>query len=156
MEVQLWEAGPAPAVERLARIEGQSNFLSLLAGIEAGPDTTQDMAALGLIRRRCIPESLEAYWAGSRLYRDALCRLVLDALAGELGAIKERDRVWAKAAVLDAFELFVAGRCSPAQARARQFKVDNHAFQALRKAAHGVFVRLEGDARPRWQHARCA
>lgn len=140
--------------ERLARLEGQSNFLSLLSGIEAGPDTTQDAAALGMTRRRGrIPEILEAYWGRSSLHRIALCQLMFDAFA-ERGEIKARDRIWTKGAILDAFDRFTTGTCSPSRQRARQFIVSQDIYLVIRKSAEGMFTVMEGDTRPAWLRAR--
>jgi hypothetical protein len=140
--------------ERLARLEGQSNFLSLLSGIEAGPDTTQDAAALGMTRRRGrIPEILEAYWGRSSLHRIALCQFVFDAIA-ERGEIKPRDRIWTKGAILDAFDRYATDACPVARDRAKQFKVDSNAYEATRKLAEGMFTSMEGDSRPVWMRIR--
>lgn len=140
--------------ERLARLEGQSNFLSLLSGVEAGPDTTQDAAALGMTRRRGrIPEILEAYWGRSSLHRIALCQLVFDAFA-ERGEIKPRDRIWTKGAILDAFDRFATGTCAPSRQRARQFIVSQDIYLVVRKSAEGVLTAMEGDARPTWVRVR--
>lgn len=143
---------PPPLIERLARIEGQSNFLSLLAGIEAGPDTTQDAAALGWIRDRCIPESLEAYWGRSVLYRYGLCQVVWEALS-DVGEVKDKDRIWTKGAILDAFDLWTTGYAVPARQRARQFRVRAEDFRATRRMAEGIFQALEGGARGPWCRA---
>lgn len=145
---------PPHPCERLARLEGQSNFLSLLSGVEAGPDTTLDAGALGMVRSRCIPEILEAYWGSSNLYRYVLGQVVFNAIEQQ-GAIKERDRVWTKGAILDAFDRVRAGSCAaPSRQRSRQFGVSQDHYLAARKLAEGMFTALEGDARPMWMRAR--
>lgn len=149
-----FDASKPHPCERLARLEGQSNFLSLLSGIEAGPDTTMDAAALGMTRRRGrIPEILEAYWGRSSLHRIALCQLVFDAIA-EQGEIKPRDRIWMKGAILDAFDRYTTGACGVGRLRARHHKVDSNAYEAVRKIAEGMFTAMQGDAQPEWVRAR--
>lgn len=136
---ELFDPTPPPAIERLARIEGQSNFLSLLAGIEAGPDTTQDMAALAFARTRgCIPEALEAHVAQSTMYRLPLMSVVWHAVLAEWKP-KEKDWRWVQGAIADAFLLFRVGYCNPVKVRAKSFKVDEAAFGAMRKAAASIF-----------------
>lgn len=149
-----YDPAPPHPCERLARLEGQSNFLSLLSGVEAGPDTTLDAGALGMVRSRCIPEILEAYWGSSNLYRYVLGQVVFNAIEQQ-GAIKERDRVWTKGAILDAFDRVRTGSCAaPSRQRARQFAVSQESYLATRRLAEGIFTALEGDARPAWMRAR--
>lgn len=145
-------SNPHPC-ERLARLEGQSNFLSLMAGIEAGPDTTMDVAALGMIRDRCVPEILEAYWGQSRAYRYALGQLVFNSINAH-GKIREKDRIWVKGAILDAYYRFTTGTCKVARMRAKRFRVDTNAYETTRKLAEGLFTAMEGDARPHWLYVR--
>lgn len=148
-----YDPTPAHPCERLGRLEGQSNFLSLLAGIEAGPDTTLDAGALGMVRSRCIPEILEAYWGSSNLHRYVLGQIVFNAIDKQ-SWVKDKDRVWMKGAILDAFDRVRTGACPVARKRAAQFRVDSNAYEATRKLAEGLFTALEGDARPAWMRAR--
>lgn len=136
---ELYDTRPAPMIERLARIEGQSNFLSLLAGVEAGPDTTQDMGALAFARcRGAIPEVLEAHVAQSAMYRLPLMSIVWHAVRDECWP-KEKDWPWIQGAIADAFLLLSKGRCKTVEQRAKRFKVDKAAYGAMRNLATGVF-----------------
>ena len=140
--------------ERLARMEGQSNFLSLLAGIEAGPDTTEDAAALSFARGGPAPvEVLEARWSGSQLYKGAICQLVFDVM-DEAGDVKDGDRIWAKAAILDAFSLLTTGRAPVGTQRARRFKARTEAYYATRKFALAMMQSMAFDMERFWIRAR--
>lgn len=142
--------------ERLARITGQTNFWRLLAGIEEGADTTEDMAALSFARRNGIapPELLEAYWGGVQAFRMELCQYVFDAI-GEAGSgVRDKDRVWTKAAILDAFALFTGCEYELPRHRAAQYKVRLEDYIATRKLAEGFMYRFAGDVQPRWIRAR--
>ncbi len=131
-----------PKVERLARIEGQSNFLSLLAGVEAGADTTEDMAALAFARSRgAIPEVLEAHVAKSDLYRLPLMSMVFWAIVREYHP-KEKDWPWVQGAVADAFMLTRDGKCKPSDQRAKRFKVREETYRTMRNVALGIFSDL--------------
>lgn len=135
-----------PKIERLARIEGQSNFLSLLAGVEAGADTTEDMAALAFARARgAVPEVLEAHVAKSDLYKLPLMSMVFWAIVREYHP-KESEWPWIQGAVADAFMLLRDGRCKPSNGRARHFKVRCEAYRAMRKLAEGIFGDLSARA----------
>jgi len=149
----IYSAAPPHPCERLGRITGQSNFLSLLAGVEAGADTTQDMAALAMARRRGIPEMLEAYWGGSRLHRWAICQIVFDAIHA-ISRIKDRDRIWVKGSILDAFDLVTTGECPVGRTRAKQFRVDHDAYHSSRKLAESLFRQLIEDVQPGYVRAR--
>jgi hypothetical protein len=150
----LWNASKPPAVERLARIEGQSNFLSMLQGVEVGPDTTEDMGALSFARLRgCIPETLEAQVAQSTLFKLPLMSIVYRSVISEFGP-PERDLRWIRGAIADAFLLLSRGECKPAAQRARRFKVDRHAYAAMRKIAHGVLLEMADRAERAWKSAR--
>ena len=146
----LFDAKKAPLVERLARIEGQSNFLSLLSGVEAGPDTTQDMGALAFARARgAIPEFLEAHVAQSKLYRIPMMTLVFRAVC-ETRKPDEREAVWIRCAVSDAFLIFSAGKCKAGEVRAKQCKVQKAAYLAMRNLAHGVMTEFCYHAEREW------
>lgn len=150
----LFDAKPAPAVERLARIEGQSNFLSLLAGIEAGPDTTEDMAALAFSRARgCVPEALEAYVAQSSLFRLPLMSLLFEVIRSEWKP-KPKDYPWIQGAIADGFLKVQRGECKGVGQRSRRFRVDASAYAAMRKLAEGVFVEMIANAERQWYAAR--
>lgn len=161
----LFSASRAHPCERLARIEGQSNFLALLGDqMDGGPrkediaaDTTEDMAALAMIRHSAIPEALEAYWGASQLHRYALCQCVMD-------AILQRGPAWLRGggsslrwlygAILDAFDE-VYGIGSPSiKDRARLFHIRWSTYLDARNDAERLFREMESDARPRWIRAR--
>lgn len=149
----VYDTSPPHPCENLARMEGQSNFLSLLAGIEQADSTTDDAAALGWVRDRCIPEALEAYWGRSMLHRYKLGQLVFDQI-NSLGKVKDKDRIWVKGAILDALDLFTVGECVQANKRAKHFKVDHGVYRATRKMAKAYFDGIEGSARRPWCHVR--
>jgi hypothetical protein len=151
---ELFDSKPAPSIERLARIEGQSNFLSLLDGTEAGPDTTEDMAALSFARSRgVVPEVLEAHFAQSGMYKRPLLSMVFRALCAELHP-HMGDYPWMQGAVADAFLILRYGRCKCAQDRAKQFRVSKEVYLVIRKAASGAFSQLLADAEREWRRAR--
>ena len=150
---EYWDDAPPHPCERLARQEGQSNFLSLLAGVEAGPDTTEDAAALAFVDCGLPAEILVAKWAGSCLYRPAICQLVFDVM-DEAGDVKERDRLWVKASILDAFRLFTTGHAPIGTDRARQFKTRTDAYYATRKFALSMLQSMANDAERYWIAAR--
>lgn len=151
-----YDPRPPHPCERLARLEGQSNFLSLLAGLEAGPDTTEDAAALALARRPWAPppELLEAFWGGSRLYRRAICAGLFDLIDQQGQGIAKKDREWVKAAILDAFDKFMGASPPAARARAKRFKARYEDYLATRKFAEALLYRLLGDVQWRWLRAR--
>ena len=142
--------------ERLARIAGQTNFWRLLAGIEESADTTEDMAALSFARRNGVapPELLEAYWGGLQSCRRELCQYVFDAIEAAGSGVRPKDRVWTKAAILDAFALFTGQGYELPRHRAAQFKVRLEDYIAARKLAEGFMYHLTGDIQPRWIRAR--
>lgn len=142
--------------ERLARITGQTNYWRLLAGIEAGADTTEDMAALSFARRNGIapPELLEAYWGGVQSFRIELCQYIFNAIEEAGSGIRDKDRVWTKAAILDAFDLFTGQPHNLPRHRAAQHKVRLEDYIATRKLAEGFLYRFAGDIQPRWIRAR--
>ena len=150
---EYWDDAPPHPCERLARQEGQSNFLSLLAGVEAGPDTTEDAAALAFVDCGLPAEILVAKWAGSCLYRPAICQLVFDVM-DEAGDVKERDRLWVKASILDAFRLFTTGHAPIGTDRARQFKTRTDAYYATRKFALSMLQSMANEAERYWIVAR--
>ena len=150
---EYWDDAPPHPCERLARQEGQSNFLSLLAGIEAGPDTTEDAAALAFVDCGLPPEILVAKWAGSCLYRPAICQLVFDVM-DEAGDVKDGDRIWVKAAILDAFGLFANGYCLPGGLRAKRFKARKEAYLAARKFGLAMLQSMAGTLERDWIRAR--
>jgi hypothetical protein len=147
---ELWDAKPAPPHERLARIEGQTNFLSLLAGVEAGPDTTQDMGALSFSRSRgAIPEILECHVAQSRLFRLPLMSMVFDAVKVVLNP-KESDYPWIRGAVADAYLLIRVGECKPYKVRAKRFRVGGETYAGMRKLAYSVLLEWLSRAERGW------
>jgi len=150
----LYDTKPAPAIERIAGIEGKSNFLSLLAGIEAGPDTTQIMGALAFTRSEgAIPEVLEAHFAKSILYKLPLMSMVFMVLVREFGP-EEKEWPWIQGAIADAFMLLRDGDCKPIKARAKRFRVDVVAYGAMRKVAERILGDLLADARGSYGRAR--
>jgi hypothetical protein len=151
---EVFEPSNPDPIERLARIEGESNFSSLLAGIEAGKDTTQDMAALAFSRARgCVPEVLEAYVAQSGFWHRPLMSALFAVMCDELKP-KEADKAWMRGAVADAFLLLRYGHCKRGETRAKHFKVSKDVYYAIRKLAHGVFVLEMDRATQAWERAR--
>ena len=149
-----FDKSPPHPCERLARINGQTNYWRLLAGVEECVDTTDDMAALAFARKSGgPPELLEAYWGGSTAHRLVLCQLVFDFINRAGRGIAKRDRVWTKAAILDGFDRFIGVRRSAAT-RATKFKVRREEYHATRTLAEGLFYRWAGFVQPDWIHAR--
>lgn len=153
---EFYDPRPPHPCERLGRLEGQSNFLSLLAGVEAGPDTTDDVGALSFARRAGggPPELLEARWGQSILYRQQLCQIVFDVIDDMGRGVAVKDRIWTKAAVFDGFELFGGRQPASGRARAKQFKARYEDYLATRKLAEGVLTALTGEVQRRWLRAR--
>lgn len=147
---------PPHPCERLARAEGQSNFLSLLAGVEAGPDTTEDMAALAFCRRLGgdLPEILEARWGGSTLYRNQICQRVFESIQVMGTGVRPEDRIWVKGSILDAFELFGGRYPDTGKRRARALKVRYEDYLATRKFAEGLMFGMAGTMQRLWIRAR--
>lgn len=140
--------------ERLARIEGQTNYWRLLAGVEEGADTTEDMGALSFARSSgSPPELLEAYWGGSKLHRRELCLMAFRAIDTLGRGIRDKDRIWTLGAVIDGFDRFCGIRRS-AKVRAEHFKARREDYLATRKLAEGMFYRWAGFVQPAWIHAR--
>jgi hypothetical protein len=151
---EFFEASRPDAIERLARIEGQSNFLSVLAGVEAGQDTTQDMAALAMARTRgAIPEVLETYVAQTTFWRLPLMSMVFAEIKREIRP-KAKDYPWIQGAIADAFHMLRIGNCKDIKQRARRFRVQEHAYSTIRKFAHGILSYLLQDAEFHWKIAR--
>lgn len=150
----LYSTKRPPAHEWIAGIEGQSNFLSLLAGIEAGPDTTQIMGALAFSRSLgATPEVLEAHVAKSVLYKLPLMSMVFMAVVREYGP-EEGEWPWIQGAIADAFMLLRDGACKPIKDRARSFTVGEGPYNAMRKVAEGIFNELLSTARAKYNAAR--
>jgi hypothetical protein len=150
---EYWDDSPPHPCERLGRQEGQSNFLSLLAGVEAGPDTTEDAAALAFVDCGLPPEILVAKWAGSSLYKPAICQLVFDVM-DDAGDVPERDRLWVKAAILDAFAVFTQGYGPNGRLRAKRFKVGHEPYYATRKFALAMLQSMAAEVERAWIVAR--
>ena len=72
----------------------------------------------------------------------------------EAGNVKERDRLWVKAAILDAFQLFTTGRTHIGTDRARQFKARTDAYYATRKFALSMLQGMANEAERYWIAAR--
>ena len=141
--------------ERLARIEGQTNYWRLLAGIEQGADTTEDMAALSFARASgCPPELLEAFWGGSKIHRRELCLMCFRVLDAAGRGIRDKDRIWTLGAIIDAFDRFCGERIPRARLRAEKFGVRYEDYLATRKLAEGLFYRWAGFVQPAWIKAR--
>lgn len=154
IDTGLFASSQPPAVERLSRIEGQSNFLSILAGIEAGADTTEDMGALSFARARgCVPETLEAWVAQSVLFKLPLMSIVYRAVVTEMKPA-DKDLPWVRGAIADAFLLLSRGECKPLNVRAKSFKTDISAYSAMRKVAQGVFAGMVDRAETEFRRAR--
>jgi hypothetical protein len=150
----LYDPKPPPAIERIAGVEGQSNFISLLAGIEAGPDTTQIMGTLGLTRSAgAIPEVLEAHYAKSTLYKLPLMSMVFMLLVRQY-APAEKEWPWMQGAVADAFMILRDGKCAGVKIRARKYRVDEQAYAAVRKVSEGIIWDIFGKARASYYRAK--
>lgn len=150
----VFDATPPPAIERLARIEGQSNFLSLLAGIVAGPDTTEDMAALSFSRARGgLPEAIEAHIGQSDIFRLPLMSMTFDAICAELRP-KPEELNWMRCATADGFLLFRSGQCKASALRAKRCKVQKSAYLAIRKLAYSVLMDFAARSEVAWLSAR--
>lgn len=146
-------ARPHPC-ERLARMEGQTNFWMVAGGSEAGADTTEDMAALAMCRSTgCIPEALEALWGGSRAHRYALAQAVWVSLHKVGAKVAAKDARRARTVILDAVDA-LTGNERISHKRARAIGIDIQAYCALRKAADGLLHAWAGDAAPEWIAAR--
>lgn len=157
MEGEFYSTKPPAAIERLARIEGESNFNSMLMGVEAGRDTTQDMAGLAMSRRWVGhpfgPELLETHVSQSTMFRLPIMTVVFRAILAE-GKIRESDYPWIQGAIADAFALIRVGWCKTLGNRARSFHVDISAYSATRKLAHGVMLGILDRAETEWKNAR--
>ena len=136
--------------ERLARMEGASNFLSLLAGVEQArtrrrmpPPCLSPVASLQC--RRGAGGSLGA----SQLYRPAICQLGVRR-DGRSRRREERDRLWVKASILDAFRLFTTGHAPIGTDRARQFKTRTDAYYATPKFALSMLQSMANEAERYW------
>jgi len=151
---EFFDSKPAPPIERLARIEGQSNFLSLLAGIEAGPDTTEDMGALAFSRfRGGVPEALEAYVAQSDIYKRPLMSMLFREVVSQLRP-KESDYQWIRGAIADAFLLVQKGQCKPIKQRAKSFRVGHEVYSVMRSVAWSVFWECVDRSERAWLRSR--
>lgn len=151
---EFWDKRPPHPCERLAKIEGQTNFWRLLAGLEDCVDTTEDMAALAFARKSgAPPELLEAFWGGSKIHRIGLCQMAFDFIHRTGRGIAKKDRIWTKGAILDGFDRFCGIRRSAAD-RALQFRVRREDYLSTRKLAEGLFYRWAGFVQPDWIHAR--
>ena len=151
---EVFEPSNPDPIERLARIEGESNFSSLLAGIEAGKDTTQDMAALAFSRSSgCLPEVLETFVAQSGIWKRPLMSALFAAIRDELKP-DPSDFDWIRGAVADAFLLVRHGHCKTGSLRARKFGVSKDAYYTMRKLAYGVFVLEIDRATQAWERSR--
>jgi len=150
----IFEPSNPDPIERLARIEGESNFFSLLAGIETGKDTTQDMAALSFARTRgCVPEVLETYVAQSGFWQRPLMSALFAVLCEELKP-KEADKAWMRGAVADAFLMVRYGHCKPGILRAKKFKIGKDVYYTIRKLAYGVLLLEVDRATQAWERSR--
>lgn len=154
MNNDLWGTAPPHPCERLAKMGGQSNFLSLLAGCEAGPDTTEDAAALSFCRKDgVLPEALEARWGGCEIYKRSLCQLVFDSLERS-EPIEDQDRIWVKRAILDGYAVFAGTPYSSGKGTAKALGVRLQDFMATRKYAARFLLVLAMDAENPWIKAR--
>lgn len=137
---EIFEGDKPDKIERLARIEGQGNFWSVLAGVDAARDTTEDMAALSFARSQgAIPEILETYVAQTGVWRTPIMAMTFRALCEELRP-RQKDKRWMMAAVSDAFLLLRYGECKPLQERAKSVCAYVEEYALIRKIAHGVMI----------------
>jgi hypothetical protein len=154
MDTAVFDPSKPDAIELIARIEGSGNFYSLMAGIEAGPDTTGVMGALAFSRLKgAIPEVLEAHVAQSLMFRLPLQTMAFGAICEHLKP-KWNDYGWIRGAVADAFQIVRRGECLPLHIRAKRFHVGHEVYGAMRKAAHGIFSTILNDAIAEFKRAR--
>jgi hypothetical protein len=137
--------------ERLARMEGQTNFWLAFGGSEAGTDTTMDAAALAFAERRSgIPAAVMlAYWGGSTSARYALATCVLQAMIGAGAKFGESER-GARRAVLDALDVFGGRDIGPLAERAKRHRMRHEDYSALLKLATGILHAWLGEIQPEW------
>lgn len=137
--------------ERLARLEGQTNYWLAFGGSEAGTDTTMDAGALAFAERRSgIPaEVLTAYWGGSRQARYALASCILYSVGGRFVS-RDGSLRSARGAILDAVDAFRGVDIGALDARARLRGMDVGAYTALWKLAGGLLHAWLGEIQPEW------
>jgi hypothetical protein len=153
---EVFEYSKPEPIERLARIEGQTNFWSILPGQTEGPDTSPDMASISLARKWCaFPEILEVFVAQSDRFKIPLMSLVFEAIR-ERFRPKKKDLPWIRGTVADAYLLLRYGRCKPYEDRAKQFKVDVSAYSAMRKVSTSIVWLMLDEADKAWTRARHA
>lgn len=178
---EYYDNSPAPAIERIARIEGQTTFTQMLIlfGVDVAKDTTEVMAALSFARSKgCVPEALEAHVAQTSAFKLPLMSMTFSAIRDYM-RIKPKDYPWVQGAVADAFLLVRSGvykgppklsdiaktrrklyqemraRCPKNyKVRARQFGVGNDPYLAMRNLAEGVLWNLVGTAQSAWYKSR--
>lgn len=136
--------------ERLARLEGQTNYWLAFGGSEAGSDTTLDAGALAFAERRSgVPAAvLTAYWGGSRQARYALASCILYAIGGFVS--REGSLRSARGAILDAVDAFRGVDIGALGARARIRGMDVGAYTAIWKTAGGLLHAWLGEIQPEW------
>lgn len=137
--------------ERLARLEGQTNYWLAFGGNEAGTDTTLDAGALAFAERRSgVPAAvLTAYWGGSRQARYALASCILYSLGGRFVS-RDGSLRSARGAILDAVDAFRGVDIGALDARARRRGMDVGAYTALWKLAGGILHAWLGEIQPEW------
>ena len=137
--------------ERLARLEGETNYWLVLGASEAGTDTTMDAGALAFAERRSgIPAAVMlAYWSGSRQARYALASCVLYSIGGRC-ASRDGSLRAARGAILDAVDAFRGVDIGALDARARLRGMDVGAYTALWKLAGGILHAWLGEIQPEW------
>lgn len=141
--------------ERLARLEGQTNYWLAFGGSEAGSDTTMDAGALAFAERRSgIPSSvLLAYWGGSHRARYALASCILYSIGGRC-ASRDGSLRAARGAVLDAVDVFRGVEIGALAQRAARRGMRHEDYSALFKLAGGILHSWLGEIQPEWITAR--
>ena len=141
--------------ERLARLEGETNYWLVFDGSEAGSDTTMDAGALAFAERRSgIPAGvLLAYWGGSPHARYALATCLLHAI-GARGMTSDGSLRAARGIILDAVDVFRGVDIGALGARAARRGIRHEDYAALFKLAGGILHAWLGEIQPEWIVAR--
>lgn len=143
--------------ERLARLEGETNYWLAFGGSEAGSDTTMDAGALAIAERRCgVPAHvLLAYWCGSRVARYALATCVWHALlASGARFFTGSSERGPRGAVLDAVDMFRGRDIGALSNRAKLRGMRHEEYSALLKLSGGILHGWMGEIQPEWIAAR--
>jgi hypothetical protein len=142
--------------ERLARLEGETNYWLAFGGSDAGSDTTMDAGALAIAERRSgVPAHvLLAYWGGSRMARYALATCVWHALLAVGAKFTGSSERGPRGAVLDAVDMFRGIDIGALSNRAQRRGMRHEEYSALVKLSGGILHGWAGEIQPEWIEAR--